>query len=255
MEICVDNLASARNAIDGGAIRLELCSSLNDGGLTPSVGLTKAVVALAKPKGVRVHVLVRPRPGDFSYSEEEVAVMAFDSRNLVEDGGADGVVFGCLDLEGHVDREGCKAIMDSILSIKGNPNVSTTFHRAFDAVRDPSAAAEIIAELGFNRVLTSGQQPTAIEGRELLKKLSGDFKGRLTFLPGGGVSETNLKELKESLKDCCPEFHASAKVKQASQVKFQNEKCRMGPASDDYTIYVASRERVAAMVKILTDSQ
>ena len=125
MEICVDNLASAHNALDGGASRLELCSSLNDGGLTPSLGLTKAVVVMAKAKGAKVHVLLRPRPGDFCYDDEEVAVMAFDAASLVQDGGADGVVFGGLDKKGDVDKQCCSTIMQSISNLKVHISKST----------------------------------------------------------------------------------------------------------------------------------
>jgi len=248
MEICVDNLASAHNALDGGASRLELCSSLNDGGLTPSLGLTKAVVVMAKAKGAKVHVLLRPRPGDFCYDDEEVAVMAFDAASLVQDGGADGVVFGGLDKKGDIDKQCCSTIMQSISNLK---DISTTFHRAFDATRDPVASAEVIAGLGFDRILTSGQQNTALEGKELLRTLATAFTGRIKFLPGGGVSENNLKELRDHLDGVVQEFHASAKVKQSSTIEFRNEKVRMGPGSDDHAIYVASKDRVLKMVSIL----
>lgn len=245
----MDNLESARNAIAGGAIRLELCTSLNDGGLTPSLGLTKAVVALARPKDVKVHVLIRTRPGDFCYNADEVDVMACDAGILISDGGADGVVLGCLDVEGNIDQDGCKTILKSLPSSK---IVSKTFHRAFDVTRDPHQSAKVIAEMGFDRVLTSGQQLTALEGKTLLRYLSRDFKGKLEILPGGGISETNLKELSSYLlEDDVKQFHASAKVKKYSKVKFQNDKCKMGPNSEDYCYYVACPERVGKMAAIL----
>ena len=122
LEICVDSLESAANALEGGAGRLELCSALSDGGLTPTVGLTKAVKAMAAAaKGrddVKVHALIRLRGGDFFYTREEVQVMADDAVDLVVRGGADGIVFGCLDRNGRVDAEGCKTIIGAIKNIE-----------------------------------------------------------------------------------------------------------------------------------------
>ena len=128
LEICVDSLESAANALEGGAGRLELCSALSDGGLTPTVGLTKAVKAMAAAKGrdVKVHVLIRLRGGDFFYTREEVRVMADDAVDLVVRGGADGVVFGCLDRNGRVDVEGCKTIIGAIKNIEVQQRISIT---------------------------------------------------------------------------------------------------------------------------------
>ena len=247
MEICADNLESVANAVEAGAARIELCSALTNGGLTPTLGLMKAVKAMVN-RGTKVHVLVRLRGGDFCYSESEIKVMAFDAAHLVNEGEADGVVFGCLDTNGDVDVVGCRAFM-KYLRENCSKNVSTTFHRAFDVARNPMEAAAQIVELGFDRILTSGQQASAVEGKELLRDLATKYK--LKILPGGGISETNLEELQSFLHPFVDEFHASAKTKKASSMKFQNEKCKMGVDSEDYTVYVASRQRVAAMVTIL----
>ena len=149
MEVCVDNVDSLINAVQGGASRIELCSALSEGGLTPSFGFFKLAKSLTT---IPIHVLIRSRTGDFNYNENDLKIMAEDSKVLVE-AGADGIVFGCLDKTANIDVNGCKLILDAV---KNSP-INFTFHRAFDVVQDPIKAAQLIKELGFTRILTSGQ--------------------------------------------------------------------------------------------------
>ncbi|CAL8283940.1 unnamed protein product [Arctogadus glacialis] len=161
MEVCVDSVESAVNAERGGAARLELCSSLLEGGLTPSVGLLQVVKQNVK---VPIYVMIRPRGGDFLYSEQEVEVMRRDIQ-LMKSNGADGLVLGVLTEDGRVDAELCMELL-----VLSRP-LPVTFHRAFDMVQDPAAALETLVSLGFQRLLTSGCDCSALEGLPVLRRL------------------------------------------------------------------------------------
>ena len=142
MEICVDSLESVRNAVMGGAKRIELCSSLPEGGLTPTLGLLRGAKAIIGDSGVKIHVLIRPRAGDFLYSREEMTMAMDDAVMIVNEGGVDGLVFGCLNEEGDVDMVNCRKFICRVISEAPTP-VSFTFHRAFDLTIDPYGAAEV----------------------------------------------------------------------------------------------------------------
>jgi copper homeostasis protein len=186
LEICAANLASALTAQRAGAHRIELCSGLEAGGLTPSAGLVRAAVsALSIP----VHVLIRPREGDFCYSPEEVEVMCDDIR-LCRDFGAAGVVIGALDERGELDTAAMTAML------RAAEGLHVTCHRAFDSVPDPVAALEQLIAWGLGRVLSSGQATTAHEGRFLLKKLVAQSSGRIAVMPGAGISPKNIGEVR-----------------------------------------------------------
>ncbi|XP_047008243.1 copper homeostasis protein cutC homolog isoform X3 [Ictalurus punctatus] len=161
MEVCVDSVESAINAERGGAGRLELCSSLIEGGITPSVGLLQVVKENVQ---IPVYVMIRPRGGDFLYSEREVEVMRRDIE-LLKRHRADGFVLGALTEDGRVDAELC---MELLATCRPLP---VTFHRAFDMVHDPSVAVETLVSLGFERILTSGCDSSALEGLPVIKRL------------------------------------------------------------------------------------
>lgn len=185
VEACVDSLRSAREAAGGGAGRLELCQSLTEGGTTPSWGLLAEV---REQVALPLHVLIRPRGGDFLYSEDETAVMLRDiaaARGL----GADGVVLGALDVEGRVDSATLRRLLDA-----ARPAV-VTFNRAFDLTRDPLEALDTLAALGTERVLTSGQASNAEAGIPLLARLVQHAGSALTVLAGGGIREPNAKRI------------------------------------------------------------
>ncbi|MFM7074129.1 MAG: copper homeostasis protein CutC [Planctomycetota bacterium] len=198
LEICVDRLDSALAALEGGADRIEVCGALACGGVTPSAALISACVKLAP---LEVMVMIRPHAGSFCYSPADLAVM---ERDIVaaRQAGAHGVVFGALTPDRRIDIGACRRLMAA-----AGP-LTTTFHRAFDMTRDPRAALDGLIELGVGRVLSSGQNSTAIAGAALLRSLVERSAGRIVVMPGAGVSAVNAVELLDSTG--ASELHASA---------------------------------------------
>jgi copper homeostasis protein len=185
VEICVEGIASALVAGEGGADRIELCENLAIGGVTPSAG-TIAVACRELP--LPVHVLIRPRGGDFVYSDAEYEVMMRDVAGA-KLSGASGVVLGLLDPAGAVD------IGRTARLVEAARPMSVTFHRAFDEVRGPFRALEDLIDLGVERVLTSGRAARASEGLGLLDELNRRARGKLILLPGGRVGAEDLPRL------------------------------------------------------------
>ncbi|MBR1400908.1 MAG: copper homeostasis protein CutC [Prevotella sp.] len=189
LEVCSGSLQSVINAVEGGAERIELCSALSLDGLTPSIGLLMEVRKMF-PK-LKIHVLIRPREGDFVYSDEELSVMIRDIKASLPY--ADGIVSGALTRENRIDREAtCRLIEAS----GGKP---FTFHRAFDCCKEPLQAIQQLISMGVNRVLTSGQQATAESGIPLLRELvaagKADATNQLIVMPGGGVNAANARRI------------------------------------------------------------
>lgn len=200
IEICANSLTSARAALQGGAHRIELCEQLEIGGVTPSSALIlQSVQALGS---MPVFVLVRPRGGDFCYTEEEIQQMEKDILFCKANGVA-GVVIGVLTEGKQVDV----AVMRRLIDLARPMDI--TFHRAFDRAIDPFAALETIIELGVERILTSGQENTAWEGLAVLTKLVERARGRIIILPGSGINKTNIVEIVGS--SGATEAHLSAK--------------------------------------------
>ena len=215
LEVCASDIDSAAAAQAGGAERIELCSALSEGGITPSFGLAVHAMRL----GMRVHALIRPRGGDFLYNEAEVDTMVADIEAL-RGLGVHGVVIGALTAEGDIDMPACRRMAEAA---KG---MSITFHRAFDRCRCPHEALEQIIELGCNRLLTSGQAPTALQGAELIASLVRQAAGRIVVMPGCGVTAHNAAQiLKLTGAD---EIHASASGNVASKMKFARSTVYMG---------------------------
>lgn len=201
LEVCAANLPSAFAAQRAGALRVELCAGLELGGLTPSLGLIKAAVqALSIP----VHVLIRPREGDFCYTEQEIGVMLRDIE-LCGEAGAAGVVLGATKADGEIDWGQMAAFK------KVAKGLDLTCHRAIDFAPDPLGALERLVALQYNRVLSSGQAASALEGRVLLKKMVQAAQNRIVVMPGGGINQHNIAELAEYTG--ASEFHLSAKRK------------------------------------------
>lgn len=238
LEICAGDIESVHAASAGGADRVELCSALGEGGVTPSVGFIRQ--ALRVP-GLKVHVLIRPRGGDFLYTPEEIDAMVEDIR-VCREAGVNGVVIGALTPDGDIDIPACRRMMDAAAGM------SVTFHRAFDLCRNADEALDKIIELGCDRILTSGQAASALEGIPLLKHLSGRAAGRLIILAGGGVSPENAVEILE--KSGINEIHASARATFASPMSYRKEGVNMGaPGSDEYSRKVTSSEIVTRIVE------
>ena len=227
LEVCCGNLESVDAAVAGGARRIELCADLELDGLTPPMAWLRAVKE--RYPELTVHVLIRPRDGDFVYTPEETELMALQIEAALTFG-ADGIVIGCLTADGDVDvpmmenlisvistfnlaaeldrSDLCHAANDSHFFPGPARHVSITFHRAFDRCRHPFKALEQIIGLGCDRILTSGQAPTVEEGAERLRRLRQRAKGRIIILPGGGVTPENAASIL-SLTGCS-EIHASA---------------------------------------------
>jgi copper homeostasis protein len=182
-EICIDSVAGAIAAEKAGADRVELCAALFEGGLTPTLGTVRA--ALAAVSSIKVNVIVRPRGGDFIFDEHEAAAMEHDVR-LVREAGAHGVVIGALTPEGAVDRPVVERL---IAAADGLP---VTFHRAFDMAADPFGTLDALVELGVDRVLTSGQDASVLEGAPLIAELVRHAGDRIIVMPGGGVTDRNV---------------------------------------------------------------
>lgn len=210
LEIAAGSLDSALAAQAGGAARVELCGHLADGGVTPSHGL----VAVARDRlAIPLHVLIRPRAGDFLYDEAELEVMLRDVEACVRLG-CDGVVIGALDADGHVDRSLCRAL------VKAAGPLGVTFHRAFDAVHDPEAALEEVIALGCERVLTSGGRASALEGAEAIAARVRQAAGRTRVMAGAGIRPENVREL--LARSGVEEVHASARVLRRSAMRWRN---------------------------------
>lgn len=223
IEVCCNSVEDALNAQKGGAVRVELCSALGEGGVTPSAAMIREVVA--RCADIEVNVLVRPREGDFLYNESEIDVICGDIR-LCREWGADGVVIGALDEDGNVDT----AALERMVSVAKSPvygdggqyvrPLSVTFHRAFDVCRNPLEALETVIAAGCDRILTSGCRQTVMEGAELISELVKTAGNRIIIMPGSGVRPSNIVELQ--VLTGAVEFHSSARVKKGGGMKYRN---------------------------------
>jgi len=209
-EVCAETVNSAIAAEAGGADRIELCQALSEGGLTPSPALTKWCCENLK---LEVMVLIRPRPGDFLYNETEFEIILEDIL-FCREAGAKGVVVGFLNPDGSVDTGKLKMCME----VAGDMEV--TFHRAFDRCNNWEKALEDIIACGCHRILTSGLYSTALEGKDLLKKIINKSAGRIKILAGSGVTPENLTEIYRDTH--FDEIHFSAKSPVKSRMEFKS---------------------------------
>lgn len=244
-EICANSVESCLAAQEGGADWVELCAGIPEGGTTPSYGEIKlARKLLTKTK---LHVIIRPRGGDFLYTPLELERMEEDIR-ICRELGVDGVVFGCLTEEGEIDREANRRLVELARPM------SVTFHRAFDRTADPMKALEDIISLGCNRILTSGQQPKAIDGISLLAQLEKKLKEYslppIQLLAGSGVNEENIRQIFDATG--IHEYHFSARVNVVSKMKHYNHEVYMGAkGADESNSLVTSAEKVRNTLKQL----
>jgi copper homeostasis protein len=199
IEIVVYNIESALNAQEGGADRIELCDNPSEGGTTPSFGMIEQV---RNHVAIQVFVMIRPRGGDFCYTDLEVEAMKRDIE-VCKQLKVDGVVFGILDQDGRIDKARCKELIEFARPL------GVTCHRAFDMTRDAYEALEDCIDAGFDRILTSGRQPSAPEGSELIRELVKHGGKQIVIMPGSGINEQNVKELIEVTG--VTEIHFSAK--------------------------------------------
>ncbi|CAG8643971.1 5091_t:CDS:10 [Dentiscutata erythropus] len=240
-EVCVDSVISAINAENGGASRVELCDNLVEGGTTPSSGMIS--MALKRLK-IPVMVMIRPRGGDFCYSEEEFEVMCLDIQHA-KILGTHGVVFGILKPDGSVDVERVAKLVEIASPMK------VTFHRAFDMTGDPFKALNDIISIGnIQRILTSGCDSTVLEGLETIVELVKQAEDRIIIVPGGGIRESNISRILAATY--LQEMHVSASTTITSSMINKTSNIHMGRAfyNSEYSINVASEERLIKMIDI-----
>lgn len=190
IEVCIEQPQTASLAGQFNATRVELCSALDLGGLTPSFGLIKTCRALNGPE---VYVMIRPRPGNFCYDTHEISVMTKDII-AAKDAGAHGVVFGCLTQDNAIDVSSTRQLFDVSRSL----NLGTTFHRAFDFVSNPETALLQLIDIGIERILTSGTKAKAIDGVQVLKNLVSLSEGKIDIMAGSGINADNVREILET---------------------------------------------------------
>lgn len=237
LEICVDAVHAAIAAEKGGAQRVELCDSLAEGGTTPSAGM----IALTRRHiTIGLHVLIRPRRGDFLYSDLEFEIMKHDIE-VARKAGADGVVLGILKADGTIDIERTRQLMALARPL------SVTFHRAFDLTPDPFRALDDLLQLGVQRLLTSGQQATALAGAPLIRELVKQAGDQLIVMPGAGINELNISELVTITG--AKEYHTSARSRFDGNMIYRREHLFMASAQplSEYEHFTADTGKIAAI--------
>lgn len=240
LECCVDSVESAIEAQKGGANRIELCSALVIGGLSPSKVLFEKV---KENVNIKIHVLLRPRFGDFCYTDFEHEIIKKEVR-MFKELGADGVVIGALKPDGCLNLKQMKELVEEA------DGMSITLHRAFDMCADPFKTLEEVKNLGIHTILTSGQKNSCIDGKELLGQLVEKAGGEVDILIGGGVDVSVIPSLYESTK--ATSYHMSGKVTLDSEMQYRKEDVSMGVASmSEYQIWRTSAERVAQVKRVL----
>lgn len=234
LEICAGSVTSCIAAQAGGASRVEFCDNLLEGGTTPSHG---AIAYAREMLSIGLHVIIRPRGGDFLYSDVEYEVMKRDIA-ACKSLGVDGVVLGVLTADGNIDTERTRRLVDLAAPMP------VTFHRAFDVARDPHKALGDVIATGCNRLLTSGQEASAPMGAALIRELREAAGDKLIVMPGAGVRAENIAQL--ARETGCIEFHTSARAPFPSGMRFRNERVKMGgPGQDEY----ANVETSATLVR------
>jgi copper homeostasis protein len=241
LEICVDSVESAINAQVAGADRIELCDNLYEGGTTPSYG---TISAARENLDIGLHVIIRPRGGDFLYSDAELDIMRRDIE-LCGESGVDGIVIGILLANGSIDSSRTAKLVEI-----AHP-MSVTFHRAFDMCSDPVRGLEDIIATGASRLLTSGQKDKVPEGAALINKLVRQAGSRIIIMPGSGLDETNIAEMARATR--ASEFHLTGRKIVESEMKFRRDGIPMGsfPGIPEFSRKVADPERIKKIINIL----
>ncbi len=238
LEIIGFNIESCIAAQEAGAHRIELCASPGEGGTTPSYAFIKA----AREKlQIDLYVMIRPRGGDFLYSDEEFEMMKTNVA-ICKQLECDGIVTGILAKDGQVDKERCKVLVDLAYPLE------VTFHRAFDRVVNPFEALEEVINLGFERILTSGLRSKAIDGKETLSALVKQSDGKIIIMPGSGINVENIIEIAESTG--AKEFHSSASIFAENKMEYQNP-----TMNESLKHVIVDREEVKKMVGLINEYQ
>lgn len=241
LECCVDSVESAIQAKKGGADRLELCSNLVIGGTTPTLALFRQI---RETVDIPIHVLLRPRFGDFLYTQHEKEIILKEIE-MFHQAGAEGIVIGCLLPQGNLDTETLKRFIDH------SGSMSVTLHRAFDMCRDPFQSLDEAISLGIDTILTSGCECSCIKGIDLLRQLQEKSQEKITILAGAGVNETAVRMLLE--KTHITAFHMSGKKVLESRMQFRNPHVSMGiPGMSEYQIWETDSQAVANVRQLLS---
>ncbi len=240
LEVCVDSVESAIAAGHGGAQRVELCSDLLEGGITPGAGL---IASVRRRIDIGLFVIIRPRGGDFFYSDLEFEVMREEiahARHL----GADGIVLGLLDRQGRVDVVRTRQLVDFARPLP------VTFHRAIDMTPDPLAALEDVFATGACRILTSGGAPSVTRGIKEITHMVRSARGRIAIMPGGGITPANIITIARATGAI--EYHSSARTAFPSPVSFRKQGMAMGDIRNrEYRRFTVREESVRALVRTL----
>jgi len=241
LEICVDSIESALNAQIAGADRVELCDNLYEGGTTPSYG---TIISARNNLDIGLHVIIRPRGGDFLYSDPEYDIMRRDI-DICGESGIDGIVLGILTSNGKVDVERTAKLVEYAKPM------SVTFHRAFDVCADPFRSIEDIISTGSDRLLTSGQKNKAIDGAELIRKLIELASNRLIIMPGGGLDDLNIISLIKTTG--ASEYHLTGRKTIQSAMEFRKTDITMSGLTgyDEYSRKVADTDKIRKIVDLL----
>lgn len=240
LECCVDSVESAIAAKKGGADRLELCSALVIGGLSPSQALYRKIREQAD---IPIRVLLRPRFGDFCYTDYEHEILKEEVRSFRKLG-ADGIVIGTMKPDGTLNLEQMKELMEEA------QGMTVTLHRAFDMCQDPFQTLEEAKRIGIHTILTSGQKNVCTEGMDLLKELVEQAQGKTEILVGGGVDASVLPVLAEKTK--AKAFHMSGKISIESEMQYRKQDVSMGVASvSEYEIWRTSEKRIREARRVL----
>lgn len=239
VEVCIDSLESLPIAQNAGAGRIELCSSLATGGLTPSAGYMALASRIAK---VPVYAIIRPREGDFLFSNDDIEMMIKDIH-CAKQSGLNGVVIGALNDDGTINQD---AVFDMVKAAKG---MGVTFHRAIDHSSAPFDALEFLMSHKVERVLTSGLAQSAEKGIDTLREMVQFCDNKLIIMPGAGVSATNAKQIITQTR--AKEIHLSGKTTRNSKMIYRNENATMGNSDNDFAITVTAAQLVQATIKAL----
>jgi len=239
LEVCSNSVTSAIAAQEGGAIRVELCENLDEGGTTPSFG---TILLARKHLHIQLFVLIRPRSGDFLYTDLEFEIIKADIRNCIE-AGCDGIVIGILKADGTVDKERCS----ELIRMAKQFGLSVTFHRAFDMCADLYQSLEDIIALGCDRILTSGGKSTAMEGVNIIRHLVEQAAGRISIMPGSGIRDTNVADLVHFTG--VTEVHSSAGKRITGKMEYKNDHILLSNGfTDEHGTYTTDAEIVEKII-------
>ena len=238
LEICADSVESAVNAQAGGADRIELCNSLFEGGTTPSSG---AISSARDNLSIDLHVIIRPRGGDFLYTDPEYDIMRRDIE-ICGEYGVNGIVIGILRPDGEIDVERTAKLVDLARPM------TATFHRAFDMCTDPFRGLQDVISTGASRLLTSGQKNSAVEGMDLISKLVNKSGTRIIIMPGSGINESNIEKI--AVSTGATEFHLSGRETTDSGMIFRREGINIGE-TPAFSKKIADPQKIKNIIDIL----